>query len=78
MKIIVGDRDYLFMDEVSELTGIPVDTLRYYRMQQGRGEDVGPPSFRMGRRVKYLKSELQAWIRAQEEQERARRGGDAA
>ncbi|PKQ25052.1 MAG: DNA-binding protein [Actinobacteria bacterium HGW-Actinobacteria-4] len=44
---------------VSERTGIPINTLRYYRM---RGEG-GPPSFRLGgRRVMYAVEDVEAWI----------------
>ena len=43
-------REYLTTAEVSELTGIPVGTLRYWRHRR-RGE--GPKSFCLGRRVAY-------------------------
>jgi predicted DNA-binding transcriptional regulator AlpA len=50
----------LHMKEVSEITRIDVDTLRYWRH---KGE--GPPSFRLGRRVVYPEPELYRWIQAQ-------------
>jgi hypothetical protein len=83
MKIVAEEHDYLFVDEVSALTRIPVDTLRYWRMlRQQRlrrgeaiGTDLGPPSLKMGGRVKYRKSDLDAWIR---EQEQAQPAGDVA
>lgn len=50
----------LRLEEVSEQTGIPVETLRYWR-KQGRG----PRSARIGRRVAYRASDVQAWIDAQ-------------
>lgn len=50
----------LFIGDVSEWTGIPVETLRYWR-QLGRG----PKSARLGGRVRYRESDVQAWIDAQ-------------
>ncbi len=47
-----------YMEWVSERTGIPVNTLRFYRAQ-GTG---GPPSFKLGRRVVYDESDVEAWI----------------
>ena len=52
-------REYLTTAEVSELTGIPVGTLRYWRHRR-RGE--GPKSFCLGRRVTYKRSDIDAWI----------------
>ncbi|MGY1730149.1 helix-turn-helix transcriptional regulator [Geodermatophilus sp. SYSU D01045] len=51
----------LTIPEVSERTGIPVPTLRWYRH---RG-DLGPRSFRLGRRVVYKQSDVDAWIAQQ-------------
>lgn len=56
--------------QVSEETGIPEGTLRYYRHA-----GVGPASFRLRGRVRYRRSEVVAWI-AQEEAS-TRRGGDS-
>lgn len=57
--------------EVSQMTGLPKGTLRYFR-----STNQGPASFTLGRRVVYRLSEVQRWIA---EQERAtRRGGGAA
>ena len=44
---------------VSNHTGVPVNTLRYYRQ---RGE--GPRSFKLGRRVMYAVEDVEAWIDA--------------
>jgi hypothetical protein len=67
---VEDDDDLLLMAEVSEITRIPVDSLRY---QRARGE--GPPSFRLGRKIVYRRGELTEWIKAQA----ARTGrGDAA
>lgn len=43
--------------EVSERTGVPVATLRYWRHQ-----GTGPKSFRIGKRVVYRTEDVQAWL----------------
>lgn len=64
----------LLMDEVSEITRMPIDTLRYLRHT---GD--GPPSFKLGRRVVYPEVDLHSWITAQARKDAGRRGGgDAA
>jgi predicted DNA-binding transcriptional regulator AlpA len=55
---------------VSQQTGIPAGTLRYFRHN-----DQGPASFSLGRRVVYRQSEVDRWIA---EQERSTRRGGAA
>lgn len=48
--------------QVSELTGIPEETLRYWRF---RG-DTGPASFKLGpKRVVYDRAEVERWIESQ-------------
>ena len=48
---------------VSELTGIPVGTLKYYRHA-----DIGLRSYRIGgRAIRYDKEEVFAWIEKQKE-----------
>jgi predicted DNA-binding transcriptional regulator AlpA len=49
--------------EVSRFTGIPEPTLRWYR-----SKGKGPRSFRVGRRIRYRKADVLAWL---DEQERA-------
>jgi predicted DNA-binding transcriptional regulator AlpA len=58
--------------QVSELTGVPVGTLRYWRHA-----NLGPASFTLGRRVVYRRNEVERWIAEQEAATR-RGGGDAA
>jgi predicted DNA-binding transcriptional regulator AlpA len=58
--------------EVSDMTGVPVGTLRYWRHS-----DIGPASFTLGRRVVYRRDEVLRWISARENATR-RGGGDAA
>jgi len=53
---------------VSDMTGVPVGTLRYWR-----STNQGPASFTLGRRVVYRRSEVERWLA---ERERAtKRGG---
>lgn len=52
----------LHTDEVSQRTGIPVETLRWWRK---RNQGEGPPSARLGRRVVYRQSDVDAWVQAQ-------------
>jgi excisionase family DNA binding protein len=52
-------RTLLRIEEVAELTGVPVSTLRYWRH---RGQDEGPPMFRLGRRVVAYADDVHAWI----------------
>ncbi|BCW85056.1 hypothetical protein NicSoilE8_27290 [Arthrobacter sp. NicSoilE8] len=49
----------LVIDEVSELTRIPVATLRYWRHQ-----GTGPKAARLGGRLVYRKHEVIEWINA--------------
>lgn len=54
--------EFLKTKQVSELTGIPVGTLRFWR-----STEVGPASFSLGPgRVVYRRSEVERWIAAQE------------
>ncbi len=50
--------EYMNENEVSEDSRIPVNTLRWYR-STGKG---GPKHFKLGRRVLYAKSDVEAWI----------------
>lgn len=52
--------EYLTETEVSGATRVPVNTLRYYR-SIGKG---GPKHFKLGRRVLYARSDVEAWIDA--------------
>lgn len=57
--------------QVSEMTGVPVGTLRYWRHS-----DIGPASFTLGRHVVYRRDEVLRWISHRENT--TRRGGGAA
>lgn len=54
--------------EVSAYTGIPEPTLRWYR---SRG--MGPRSFRVGRKIRYRKADVLAWL--DEQERKSARGG---
>ena len=49
----------LTSDEVSTMTRLPIETLRYYRHK-----GVGPKGFLMGRRLVYKRADVEAWIEA--------------
>ena len=51
----------LTVTQVSDETGVPVGTLRYWRHA-----GTGPESFKLGRRVVYRRSAVEAWIATQE------------
>ncbi len=48
------------LSEISEHTGIPVATLRYYRAIGRRG----PKTFRLGGHVVALEEDVEEWIRS--------------
>ncbi len=54
-----GKRMYesLTTDETSELTRVPAATLRWLR-----GRDEGPKSWKLGRRVFYRRTDVEAWL----------------
>lgn len=51
----------LSTEGVADLTGISTGTLRYWRHR-----NEGPESFKLGRRVVYRRSAVDAWIAAQQ------------
>jgi predicted DNA-binding transcriptional regulator AlpA len=53
-------KELLGTKAVSAWTGIPEETLRYFRHR-----NEGPPSFKLGRRVVYDPAEVQKWIDSQ-------------
>ncbi|WP_040336784.1 helix-turn-helix domain-containing protein [Candidatus Blastococcus massiliensis] len=52
--------ELLDTDQVAEMTGLAVNTLRSWRWQ-----GVGPRSFKVGRWVRYERSDVVAWLAAQ-------------
>ena len=57
--------ELLTTSEAAELLRAPVATLRYWRHR-----NIGPRSFRLGRRVLYRRDDLVAWIDALREHPR--------
>jgi prophage regulatory protein len=53
--------DYLSSAALEQLTGTPASTWRYWAIN-----DTGPRSFKIGRRRVWRRSEVLAWISAQE------------
>lgn len=54
------DDDLLSIDEAAALLRTPVATLRYWRYL-----GTGPHSFRVGRAVRYWRSDVQGWLQEQ-------------
>lgn len=52
--------ELLTITEAAELLRTPVASLRFWRQR-----NIGPRSFRLGRRVLYRRDDLHAWIDAQ-------------
>lgn len=69
MATRITELELMTTDDVANVTGIPVGTLRYFR-----STGKGPASFRLAGRVRYRRSEVLAWIT---DQERATRRGGA-
>jgi len=61
MPDLTGDHaaELLTITEAADLLRAPVATLRYWRHR-----DIGPHSFRLGRRVLYRRDDLRSWIDA--------------
>lgn len=57
----MSNTDNLDPRAASEYIGTPESTLRYWRST--RNPDA-PPSFNIGRRVFYRRSDLEAWLQA--------------
>ena len=59
-------RVYLTPTEASERTGFAIQTLANWRsLTYTSGQQVGPPFLTVGRRVRYLTEEIDAWMRSQ-------------
>lgn len=61
--------DYMTTDEVAQLLRTSPETVRYWR-HIGKG----PQSFKLGRRVLYVRAEVIAWIEAEREAQVVRHG----
>jgi predicted DNA-binding transcriptional regulator AlpA len=58
----MSESAFLNLPKAAEYLGISPNTLYVWRHRR-----QGPPSFRMGRRVMYRITTLDAWVRAQEQ-----------
>jgi prophage regulatory protein len=56
-----GQADYLGSAALEQMTGIPASTWRYWVLT-----GTGPKSFKIGRRRVWKRSEVVAWLAAQE------------
>ncbi|WP_340540680.1 helix-turn-helix transcriptional regulator [Nocardioides sp. GXZ039] len=61
----MADREFLSTEDVAELLGIPAATVRYWR-HTGQG----PRGFRVGRAVRYRRTDVDRWIEEREREER--------
>lgn len=52
----LGD-EMLTIEEVSDLIRVPINTLRYWRHLGS-----GPRSFRLGRHIRYWKTDVVLWV----------------
>ena len=48
--------------EIHEKTGLPIASLYSWRRLQSKGENIGPPSRKVGGRVYYRLSDVERWI----------------
>ncbi|SOC51436.1 Helix-turn-helix domain-containing protein [Blastococcus aggregatus] len=55
--------ELLTITEAADVLRTPVATLRYWRHR-----NIGPKSFRLGRRVLYRRADLRTWIDGQADQ----------
>ena len=63
MERAESDEDLLLISEVSELTRLPEDTIRWMRHK-----GTGPPGFLLGRRVMFRRGAVRQWIREREKE----------
>ena len=50
------------VDEVADYLGVPKQTLYQWRTRR-----YGPPGCRVGKYVRYMPDEVEAWVKAQKE-----------
>ena len=63
---IVSMPNLMTISEVSEMTRIPVSTLRFYRNRTIKHNDpTGPKSALLGGQIRYRESDVIAWVKAQ-------------
>ncbi|HET8600047.1 MAG TPA: hypothetical protein VFL99_06950 [Segeticoccus sp.] len=67
-------RQILTLEQVSERTGVPVNTLRFYRATGQRG----PKTFKLGGRVVAFEEDVDAWVSACYDAEQTTPSSEAA
>jgi excisionase family DNA binding protein len=54
--------ELLNMEDLSALLGIPLGTIRNWRVS-----GYGPPGFKVGRHVRYRQADVEAWLASLQE-----------
>jgi excisionase family DNA binding protein len=62
----MGNTEFLSIQELADLFGIPIRTIYNWR---NRG--TGPRGYRIGRHVRYRRSDVEAWLEDQADEPRA-------
>lgn len=57
----MDDQRFLTPEEVSNMLRIPIGTLAYWRHI-----NEGPPSLKFGKRVRYVRDQVEEWARTQQ------------
>lgn len=66
MKITEPDNQLLTVKELAELLQVPVPTIHNWRYRR-----QGPKGFRVGRHIRFLKSDVESWLTKQRESDRS-------
>lgn len=59
--------DFLTPAEVAEILRVPTGTLYTWRYK-----GIGPPSFKVGRTLRYDRADLESWIKSRQSEARPR------
>ena len=66
MNIKEPDNQLLTVKELAELLQVPVPTIHNWRYRR-----QGPKGFRVGRHIRFLKSDVESWLASQRESDRS-------
>ena len=66
MNIKEPDNQLLTVKELAELLQVPVPTIHNWRYRR-----QGPKGFRVGRHIRFLKSDVESWLASQREPDRS-------
>lgn len=61
-------RQYMGHEELAEMLGVPVATVRRWRYVQ-----TGPPAVKVGRHIRYRREDVEAWLEERRQAEQATR-----